>query len=349
MLGRLQIWAGILVGALLAAPGGSSAAPPQPPRIVAVGDLHGDYSAWMDIAHAAGLVDAADHWAGGKTILVQLGDIADRGPDSLKIVHSLQQLQAEAPRAGGRVVVVLGNHEAMNLLSDFRYTTPGEYAAFVDRRSPARREQLYMRLRKQLEASARTANPNVLPSQVREEWLAKTPLGWIEHQKAWSRSGELGKWATRNPAIAKVGDTLFVHGGVSAEYTKLTIDQINGRVQLAMASAQDGPASILNDPLGPLWYRGLAGHPDADADAVRVAMRSPALPPDQELATVLTAYGARRLVIGHTPSLSGIFISPDGRLARIDTGISRYYSGPVSWLEILGEKMVPHTIRRSSQ
>jgi len=36
-----------------------------------------------------------------------------------------------------------------------------------------------------------------------------------------------------------------------------------------------------------------------------------------------------------------------GRLARIDTGISRYYGGPLSWLEIAGDQMVPHTVPRS--
>jgi hypothetical protein len=34
-------------------------------RIVAVGDLHGDYQAWITIARAAGLIDANGHWAGG--------------------------------------------------------------------------------------------------------------------------------------------------------------------------------------------------------------------------------------------------------------------------------------------
>ena len=115
----------------------------QPKRIVAVGDLHGDYQAWQTIARAAGLIDAGGHWAGGRTTLVQLGDILDRQPDSLKIVRSLQQLQKEAPRAGGTVVVVLGNHEAMNLLGDFRYTTPGEFAAFADAGSAARRDRVY--------------------------------------------------------------------------------------------------------------------------------------------------------------------------------------------------------------
>jgi len=344
MLGRLVKWAGIMLGAALASSQPSLAASAPPQRIVAVGDLHGDYSAWMDIAHGAGLVDATNHWAGGKTILVQLGDITDRGPDSLKIVRSLQQLQAEAPKSGGEVFVILGNHEAMNLLGDFRYTTPGEYAAFVDDRSPARREQLYFRIRAQLEAAAQRTNPNATPSQVRDQWLAKTPLGWLEHQQAWSPRGDLGRWASRNSAIGKIGDTLFVHGGISAEYARLPLGEVNRRIAADMRAGRAG--STLEDPLGPLWYRGLAAA-DPDAAAERAELRSPTLPPDQELSTVLAAYGAKRLVIGHTPSLAGIFLSADGRLARIDTGISRYYGGPVSWLEIVGDRMIPHTVRRS--
>src|SRR4051812_23035670 len=82
-----------------------SSAAPQ--RIVAVGDLHGDYDAWQAIARNAGVIDARGHWAGGNTILVQMGDITDRWTDSLKIVRSLQQLQKEAPRKGGKTFVVL--------------------------------------------------------------------------------------------------------------------------------------------------------------------------------------------------------------------------------------------------
>jgi hypothetical protein len=327
---------------------GAAAAPPAPQRIVAVGDLHGDYQAWVDIARGAGILNADGHWSGGRTTLVQLGDVTDRGPDSLKIIRSLQQLQKEAPAAGGKVIVVLGNHEAMNLLGDTRYTTPGEYAAFADRTSPARRERLYMANRKQLEAAAHTANPNALPSQVREQWLAKTPLGWVEHRLAWSPAGELGRWATGNPAIVKIGGSLFVHGGISAEYAKLPLDEVNRRVAAAMAAATDGPGSILNDPLGPLWYRGLVMR-DADAEAARSAKGAPRLAQAQELDAVLAAYGAQRLVIAHTPSPSGIVIGNDGRLARIDTGNSRYYGGVLSWLEIAGNRMTPHTVRRSSQ
>ena len=320
----------------------------QPQRIVAVGDLHGDYAAWQDIARAAGVIDASGHWAGGKTVLVQMGDITDRWADSLKIVRSLQQLQRDAPRKGGRVIVVLGNHEAMNLIGDNRYTTAGEYAAFADAQSAARRDRVYEANRAALEAAARAVDPKATAEQVRAAWLAEHPLGWVEHRLAWNPSGELGKWATRNPAVVKIGGTLFVHGGISAEYARLPLDEINRRVAAAMTTADDSPASILSDPLGPLWYRGLVTI-DADAQAARAAARPPAPPlsPDHELGIVLAACGAERLVIAHTPSLAGIQITGNGRLARIDTGISRFYGGPLSWLEIVGGRLTPHTVPRS--
>lgn len=319
----------------------------SPPRIVAVGDLHGDFKAWQDIARGAGLINAGDHWAGGKTILVQLGDILDREPDSLKIVRNLRQLQKEAPRKGGRVVVVLGNHEAMNLLGDNRYTTAGEYAAFADSQSAARRDRVYDANKAQLEAAAKAQNPQIRPDQVRAAWVAQHPLGWVEHRLAWGPSGDLGRWATANPAIVKIGGTLFAHGGISTEYAKQPIDAVNKRIATAMAAGDESPASVLTDPLGPLWYRGLVTA-DADAQAARAAMKPPApvLTPDQELTAVLASYGAQRLVIGHTPSLKGIQITSNGRLARIDTGNSRYYGGPLSWLEIIGDQMVPHTVPR---
>jgi hypothetical protein len=144
---------------------------------------------------------------------------------------------------------------------------------------------------------------------------------------------------------------LFVHGGLSAEYARLPLEEVNHRVAAAMAAADDSPKSVLTDPLGPLWYRGLVGR-DVEAEAERsenaraspTAASRPTI--DQELTTVLAAYGAQRLVIAHTPILSGIAITNGGRLARIDTGISRYYGGALTWLEIVGDRMIPHVVGR---
>ena len=345
MVRRLALLFAALCALLFAAPAVAGLAQ----RIIAVGDLHGDFAAWQTIERAAGLTDASGHWSAGKTILVQMGDITDREPDSLKIIRSLQQLQREAPRKGGRVIVILGNHEAMNLLGDNRYTTPGEYAAFVDAQSGARRDRVYESNRAKLEAFAKTRNPSATPDQVRAQWMAEHPLGWVEHRLAWQPSGELGRWATANPAIAKIDGTLFVHGGISAEFARTsTLEAVNARVVKAMTAADDSPTGVLSDPLGPLWYRGLAGV-DQDAQVARAAMKpaSPPLTQDQELTDVLSAYGAQRMVIAHTPSLEGIQLTNNGRLARIDTGISRFYGGPLSWLEIAGGRLIPHTVPRT--
>jgi len=314
-------------------------------RIVAVGDLHGDYSAWVDVARDARLIDAKGNWIGGSTTLVQLGDITDRGSDSLKIIRSLQLLAKEAPRSHGKVVVVLGNHEAMNLLGDLRYTTPGEFAAFADAQSPGRREAVYEANKAALEAQYRARNPALTPTAIHDAWIAATPLGWVEHRLAWKPTGELGQWATKNPAIAKIGGTLFVHGGISAEYAAIPLEQVNLKIRKAMIAADE---TTLSDPLGPLWYRGLILK-DAEADAARkAANRLPPVSVEEELTKVLTAYGARRIVVGHTPSPQGIQITNNGELARIDTGMSRVYGGPLTWLEITGDKMTPHNVRRTA-
>lgn len=321
---------------------------PAEQRIVAVADLHGDYAAWLDIARDAKLVDAANHWAGGRTTLVQLGDISDRGPDTLKIIRHLQQLETEAPKSGGKVIVVLGNHEAMNLTGDLRYVTPQEYAAFADVQSPARREAWFNDNRKSILAAARSKNPKLSEAEAKAAWIAQTPLGWVEHRRAWLPSGEIGRWAAARPAIAKIGPFLFVHGGISAEYSGQSINSINGKVAMAMRRADDSLESVLADPLGPLWYRGLIGR-DNDAETIRSQQTGyKYVPPAEEVDLILRAYNAKHIVVGHTPTLKGVTILHDGKLVRADTGISRYYKGPLGWLEIVGETMTPRVAQRSA-
>ncbi len=324
------------------------AAQPAAPRIVAVADLHGDYAAWLDIARDAGLIDSASHWAGGRTILVQLGDISDRGPDTLLIIRHLQQLEAEAPKAGGKVIALIGNHEAMNVVGDLRYVTPHEFAAFADAQSPARRDAWFEANRKAIIAGQRSINPKLSDAEARAAWIAATPLGWVEHRRAWAPSGEIGRWVATRPAIARVGSFLFVHGGFSAEYLKDSINVINRRVSEAVRRSDDSPDSILSDPLGPLWYRGLIIR-DNDAEASRSGAPGYRYqPPAAEVDAVLRAYGARHIVVGHTPTLKGVTILLGGKLVRADTGIARYYKGPLGWLEIVGETMTPRVAKRSA-
>src|SRR5690349_13947042 len=101
-------------------------------RIVAVGDVHGDYSQLVNVLQAAGVIDRKNKWTGGKTHLVQTGDVLDRGPDSRKAMDLLMELETQALKAGGRVHALLGNHETMNLYGDLRYVSKEEYASYTN-------------------------------------------------------------------------------------------------------------------------------------------------------------------------------------------------------------------------
>ena len=332
-MSRAPRWIGVMTALLLTmaavAPLGASSGAQAPPRIVAVGDLHGDYDAYVAILRAAGLVDRRGRWAGGDSIFVQTGDVADRGPDSLRIMRHMMRLQREAARAGGRVVALVGNHEAMNVTGDLRYVHPGEYAAFADRRSERRRAQAYDANRAAIEAAYRARDPAMSAEAIRAAWLAATPLGWVEHRAAWGPDGELGRWVVRNPAAVLIDGTLFVHGGIGPAYAAMPLEEINRRTAAALAAADDSPEAIINDPAGPLWYRGLA-----DSAVLR----------EGELDALLRAYGARRIVVGHTPQLDGIALRDGGRLALIDTGIALHYGGRRAWLEIRGGEAIAREI-----
>lgn len=330
----------MVLAALLASLAGAGPAfgQPSPARIVAVGDLHGDYDAWIDIAKAAGLIGSNLRWTAGKTVLVQTGDITDRGPDSLKIIRHLQQLQRQARSAGGQVIILLGNHEAMQVTGDLRYVHAGEYAAFADRQSERRRDQAYEANKAAIEAYFRTKDATLSPAAIKALWIAETPLGKVEHNTVWGPNGELGKWAATLPAVAKVGSTLFVHGGISANYALVPMSEVNRRARDAIQNGTSDRAAIINDEFGPLWYRGLVTGTGAGGRPTAA----------NELAVALRAYGAKRLVIGHTPSLKGVVIDFDGQLVRIDTGISRAYGGVLGWVEIVGDEVTPKVTNRSS-
>ena len=98
-------------------------------EIVAVGDVHGDFDQFVSIMRKAELIDTGNNWIAGETHLVQTGDILDRGPDSGKVMDLLRRLEDQAAKAGGKVHVLLGNHEAMVMQNDWRYVHPGEMEA----------------------------------------------------------------------------------------------------------------------------------------------------------------------------------------------------------------------------
>jgi hypothetical protein len=102
-------------------------------RIVAVGDVHGDCDTLVKLLRAAGVVDERDAWAGGKTHLVQTGDILGRGPNAKQAMDLLRKLETEAEAAGGRVHALIGNHETMVMTGYYHYVPPAGFESFGGR------------------------------------------------------------------------------------------------------------------------------------------------------------------------------------------------------------------------
>ena len=222
---------------------GAVPAKPAPGRIVAIGDLHGDYDAWQAIARAAGLVDAKGRWTGGKRCSSRLGDVVDRGPDSLKIIRQLMRLQREAPQARRtRSIVLVGNHEAMNMTDDLRYVHPGRICSVrrprLRRRGGIASMRRTGRDRSRLRARDPEHDARSDPRGMDEGDAARQARtsGGVACRTANSADGCIG-----NPAVVKLGDTLFVHGGISAAYAQLSIDEINRRVADALKAQDETP------------------------------------------------------------------------------------------------------------
>ncbi len=186
----------------------------QGARIVAVADVHGSLESLTTILRRAGLIDASGRWTGGRTTLVQTGDVTDRGADVRRVLDLLMALEGQARKSGGRVVPLLGNHEVMNILGDTRDVGVEAYATFADSESEKRRERAWEAYEKlaRSRAAAGGQTPAVY-TQTREEWMAARPPGWLEYREAFGPKGVYGAWLRRKPVFAKVSGTLFMHAG----------------------------------------------------------------------------------------------------------------------------------------
>ena len=296
-------------------------------RIVAIGDLHGDYENYMATLKAAGLIDKKGKWSGGKTHLVQTGDIPDRGPDTRKIIEHITKLAKQAKKKGGRVHSLIGNHEAMNVYGDLRYTSEGEFEAFVTRDSAKLRDRVYQMHIQRLEAGDPEGFAALAGADFRNEWNLKHPLGWVEHRQAWDPAwnpeGEYANWVLDRKVAVRINDNLFLHGGLSGFYCQNSLDSMTEQVVDKLRKFEPGNSGIVEDEFGPLWYRGLSGVEPAAVD--------------ETVDAILAHHKVSHIVVGHTPTSGVIWPRYDSKVVMIDTGIASAYGGHVAYLEITPE------------
>jgi hypothetical protein len=277
-------------------------------KVIAIGDLHGDYEQYITLMKDNRLINDELQWVGGDVHLVQLGDVTDRGPDSLKIIRHLMKMEKAAKRSGGKVHVLIGNHEAMNVQTDLRYVHPGEYSVLVTKKS----EKMQGRyvdavLRAMIKGKPELANQE---ADLRLRLMKRYPRGYVEHRMLWEPGKELAKWYARHNAVVQVNDALYLHGGIDPHVEELpSLKEINRRVQGELKP--NARVEVTINERGPLWYRGLAAH-SAETE----------LGP---LNRMLEHYGVERIVIAHTPTKGMVLPRFGGKVIMADVGLARHY------------------------
>ena len=308
-----------------------------------------EYEAMVETLGNVGILGDGLEWAGGESHLVIVGDLLDRGPRSRDALDLLMRIEEEAAAAGGKVHVLIGNHESMNMIGDLRYVSKAEYAAFADDETPVQRDR-WFRVWARRDGGNRASQ--------RDRFDSEFPAGFFALREAFGPEGRYGKWLLQKNVVAVINGTAFVHGGLPPEVANIGLEGINRDLKQelidyveAVAVLMDAEVLLPTDafyehetivnnyvpPLGarqevldavaavrklsdasvlhsdgPLWYRGNV----ACSEIVEA----------HRLEASLKAIGARRVVVGHTPTPTRKVLQRfDGRIVEVDTGMLNFY------------------------
>jgi hypothetical protein len=196
------------------------------------------------------------------------------------------------------VVALVGNHEVMNAQLDFRYVTHGAFTSFSD-------------VQPKDESVARAAG--AIAAEERGRAAAFLP------------GGPYARMLARRPVIARVGDSIFVHGGVLPKHVRAGLDAINdGAHAWFLGESRSLPKELTSED-GPLWTRMYSAAPSREDCAL--------------LIEALAALHAKRMVMGHTVQKPDISPACDDKAWRIDVGMSKHYGGPTEVLELRADSV----------
>lgn len=290
----------------------------------------------------AGLIDAQRRWIGGKAVLVQTGDLTDRGAGVRDALELLMALEKQAAAAGGKVHVILGNHEVMNMVGDIRDVSPEAIASLggdVAYRAAFAKDGKYGRWLRGKPILAEIEDTVFMHAGINLEFSTESLDALNRRARRevdqWDEGVKLlleKKLITPSTPFLEVVQTAGkaieqLNAAVAAE--KIPEDAL--RQATALPPIANIGLSSLFHAEGPLWFRGYALWTDAEGNA--------------RMSALLKHHRVKRFVTGHTVQADGrIKERFGGALFLIDTGMlgGRFYpSGRPSALDINATRAVP--------
>jgi len=200
-------------------------------RIISIGDLHGDYGAFVGILTMCNLINRKNEWIGGNTHVVQVGDTMDGkrpdiipdptfkvSPEEIKLTNFILKLDKEARSKHGRVVSVLGNHE----MYPYYFRDDSAFTRDYVKKSDG------------------------------EEYLSRYKMPrWKYFMPGKAGAILLGQ---SRPLFYKYGEFLFMHGSLTDSFIKDTekngkidINKVNNDVSMWLQGIDKKPPSYLNE------------------------------------------------------------------------------------------------------
>ncbi len=159
---------------------------------------------------------------------------------------------------------------------------------------------------------------------VNPKYLRSAQLLGRSYPQLYGADSVIGQWLRTRPVLLKIGDTLFLHGGISPEAVQLALDtaRTNAAYQASLGlpkaevKADPATAPLYDGKTSPIWYR---GYFDGRLDSAGVQ-------------AVLDRLQLKRIVVGHT-SMPHVSSFHDDRVIAIDSSIKNGENGELLFIE----------------
>jgi len=189
-------------------------------KFIAISDVHGQYELMVKLLKSHKVIDNDYNWIYGNGHLIVLGDLMDRGPKVTESLWFIYRLEQQALEQGGKVHVILGNHELMVLNNDSRY--------------------IHEKYVKTAQLMNKTYNDLFSTNTFLGKWLSKKPLMVTINDILFVHAGVSTDYITK--------------GMTRARTNKLFAEEIIGKDWGTILN--DSTLTFLMSNQGPIWYRG---------------------------------------------------------------------------------------------